>query len=53
MEYNTGKMEGRKLLDAHLFNRWQAIAKPIVTNIVVLWVFNIFVSLHYFIHTMS
>ena len=34
-------MECRKLLDAHVFNGWQEIAKPIVTNIVVPWIFAI------------
>ena len=44
-------MKGGKLLDAHTFNGHQEIAKPIVKNIVVPWIFEIFVSLHYFIHT--
>ena len=38
-------MEGRKLLDAHIFNGRQEIAKPIVTNIVVPWIFEIFISI--------
>ena len=46
-------MEGRKLLDAHVFNRRQETAKPIVTNIVVTWIFEIFVSFHYFVHSWS
>ena len=33
-------MEGRKLLDAHVFNGWQEIANPIFTN--VPWIFEIF-----------
>ena len=44
-------MEGRKLLDAHVFNGWHENTKPIVTNIIVPWIFEIFVSFHYFIHT--
>ena len=32
-------MEGRKLLDAHVFHGRQYIAKPIVKNIVVPWIF--------------
>ena len=40
-------MEGRKLLDAHIFNGRQEIAKPIVTNIVVPWIFEIFISILY------
>ena len=44
-------MEGRKLLDAHVFNGRQEIAKPVVTNIAVLWISEIFVSFHSFIHT--
>ena len=44
-------MEGRKLLDAHVYNGWHENTKPIVTNIIVPWIFEIFVSFHYFIHT--
>ena len=44
-------MERRKLLDTHVFNGLQEIAKPIVTNIAVPWILEIFVSSHYFIHT--
>ena len=44
-------MEGRKFLDAYVFGGRQEIDKPIVTNIVVPWIFEIFVSFHYFIHT--
>ena len=44
-------MEGRKLLDAHVFNGRQQIAKDIVTNFVVSWIFEFFVSLNSFIHT--
>ena len=32
-------MEGRKPLDAQVFNGRQKIAKPIVTKIVVPWIF--------------
>ena len=32
-------MEGRKLLDAHVFNIQEQIAKPIVRNFVFSWVF--------------
>ena len=32
-------VEGRKLLDAHVFDGHQEIAKPIVSNIVVPWIF--------------
>ena len=46
-------MEGRKLLDTRVFNGRQEIAKPIITNIVVPWVFEIFVSFPYFTHTWS
>ena len=46
-------MEGRKLLDTDVFNGRQEIAKPIITNIVDPWVFEIFVSFPYFIHTWS
>ena len=44
-------MEGRKLLDAHVFNGRQQIAKDIVTNFVVSWILEFFVSLNSFIHT--
>ena len=44
-------MEDRKLLDAHIFNEQQEIVKPTFTNIFVPWIFEIFVSFHYFIHT--
>ena len=44
-------MEGRKLLDANAFDGRQEIAKLIVTNIVVPWIFEVFVSFHSFIHT--
>ena len=40
-------MEGREQLDAHVFNGRQKIVKPIVTNIVVPWNFEIFFSLLY------
>ena len=43
-------MKGRKLLDAHVFNGRQEIAKLIVTNIVVPWIFEIFVTISLF-HT--
>ena len=43
-------MEGQKLLDAHVFNGRQEIAKLIVTNIVVPWIFEIFVTFSLF-HT--
>ena len=46
-------MEGRKLLDAHVINGRQEIAKPIVTSTVAPWIFEIFVSLDYFVHTWS
>ena len=46
-------MESRELLDAHVFNGRQEIAKPIVTNIVFYGFFRFFVSLHNFIHTWS
>ena len=46
-------MEGRKFLDAHVFNGRQEIAKPIIKNIAVPWIFEIFVSFHYFVHTWS
>ena len=46
-------MQGKGLLDAYVFNGRQEIAKPIVRNIVVPWLFEIFVSLHYVIHTWS
>ena len=46
-------MEGGRLLDVPIFNGRQEIAKPVVTNIVVLWILEIFVSFHYFIHTSS
>ena len=46
-------MEGRKLIHAHIFNEQQEIPKPIVTNIVSPWIFIIFGSFHYFIHTRS
>ena len=39
-------MEGKKLLDAHVFNWRQEIAKPVVTNIVS-WIFEIFISFIY------
>ena len=32
-------MEGRKLLDAHVFNGRQEIAKPIVTNTWLFWIY--------------
>ena len=44
-------MEGRKLLDAYVFNELQKIAKPIVTYTVFPWNFYIFVSFLFFIHT--
>ena len=34
-------MEGRKLLLAYVFNGWQEIAKTIVANIIVPWIFEI------------
>ena len=37
-------IEGRKLLDAYVLDGRQEIAKPIFTNIVVPWIFEIFVS---------
>ena len=40
-------MKGSKLLDANIFE----IVKPIVTNIVVAWIFEIFISFYSFIHT--
>ena len=40
-----------KLLDAHVFNGRQEIAKPIVTNFVFQWLFEIAVSFCSFIHT--
>ena len=46
-------MEGRKLLCAHVLNGRQEISKTIVTNIVFLWIFEIFVSFNSFIHTWS
>ena len=44
-------MESMKLLDANVINGLQEIAKPIVANFVFPWIFEIFVSFHYFIHT--
>ena len=41
-------MEVYEFLEAHVYNRLQEIAKHIVTNIVVPWIFEIFVSFHYF-----
>ena len=46
-------MENGKLLDVHVFNAWQEIAKSNVTNTVVSRIFEIFVSFHYFIHAWS
>ena len=46
-------MEGRKLLAAHVFNGRQEIAKTIVVNIAVPWIFDVFVSVYYFIHACS
>ena len=46
-------IEGRKLRDAHVFNGRQEIAKPIVTNFVFLWIFEIVVSFQSFIYTWS
>ena len=46
-------MEGRKLLVAYVFNGWQETAKTIAANIIVPWIFEIFVSFHYFIHAWS
>ena len=46
-------MEGRKLLDANVFHGRQETDSPIVTNIAVPWVFEIFVSFHSFMHTWS
>ena len=42
-------MKGRKLLDAYIFNGRQETSKPIVINIVVPWIFQIFFL--YFVHT--
>ena len=42
-------MEGSKLLDANIFE----IVKPIVTNIVAPWIFEIFISFYSFKHTWS
>ena len=36
-------MEGRKLLDANVFVGRHEIAKPVITKIIVTWVFEIFV----------
>ena len=44
-------MEVRKLLDANVFDGRLETAKPIVTNIVVSWIFEIFVSFCSFIDT--
>ena len=46
-------MEGKKLLCAHVLNGRQEISKTIVTNIVFLWIFEIFVSFNSFIYTWS
>ena len=46
-------MEGKILLDANVLARQQEIAKPFITNIVVPWVFQIFVPFHSFIHPWS
>ena len=44
-------MEGRKLLDANVLDGRQEIAKPIVTNIIVPSIFEIFHSFDSFIPT--
>ena len=41
-------MEVCEFLEAHVYNRLQEIAKHIVTNIVVPWIFEVFVSFDYF-----
>ena len=46
-------MEGRKLLDANVLDGPQEITKPIVTNIIVPSIFEIFHSFHSFIPTCS
>ena len=46
-------MESSKVLDANVVDGRQENAKPIVTNIVVPWIFEIFVSFHSFIQTWS
>ena len=40
--------EDRILLDAHVTNQWQGTAKPIVTNLIFSWTFEIFVSFYSF-----
>ena len=46
-------MEGRKLLGANVFNRKQETIKPLVTNMVVLWILGIFVSFRIFVSFLS
>ena len=43
-------VEDRKLLDANVFDGRRDIAKPSVINIIVPWIFGIFVSFHFFLH---
>ena len=46
-------IEGRKFLDAHVFNGLQEIAKSIITYVLFPWIFEVFVSFHSYIHTWS
>ena len=46
-------MAGMKLLGPHIFNEQHGITSPIFTNLVFQWIFEIFVSFHFFVRTWS